>query len=616
MSDKRGGMRRGATDLGGGDAQFVLWAPSYGDVVIEGVTVRGEGLRDEVIPATLSDDGEHWVARGATRGPRVFYDFSVDARLRSTGERWNRVTSDPYARDVHRDFRSVLTLGRESPPAPFERPPLAELLLYELHVYNFSAEDPVVPGMVRGTYAGVIAKLPHLIDLGVNAIELMPVFDYSDPWQVGVRWNYITACHLCAPHRGYARHEDGARAEFKELVEACHAKGVAVLIDAVFNQVSRRFSYARIYDPRHDPRRPPATENNPLLGNFAGTDPNPGSEPYRDKDWGGVDLDWFKPGAQRFADDVMDVWFNELGVDGMRFDHTLGFYRWKDQSVGAGALAESARRIGGEDSYRIAEHFSNDENEREMMRDSAFNSHWAKGFYYAVDDALHDRGLAHLELRLNPRAQGFAHDKPPVVFLDNHDDERLSNRGGRPWWRLQPPTIALLTHPGVPMLYMGSEYAEDDRTRLESGLPRELNPLDWAQTEAAAPLLRLHRAMGFLRTRVAALRGGEMFPTWRYEKERVLIYGRGRRHPEVIIALNFHDEGQTVRVPAPGDGATWHEFLFNLRFVDHDGHLCFHAADGQRWDRVLIPGCYAHIYCRERVWTDAEWTALLAVDRT
>ncbi len=87
------------------------------------------------------------------------------------------------------------------------------------------------------------------------------------------------------------------------------------------------------------------------------------------------------------------------------------------------------------------------------------------------------------------------------MFLDNHDDERLVNRGGRPWWRMQPPIIALLTHPGVPMLYMGSEYAEDDHTRFETGLPRELNPLDWDNPEGAAPLQRLHRALGFLRRR-------------------------------------------------------------------------------------------------------------------
>ena len=610
-----GKVRRGATAIGDGGAEFVLWAPSYGDVEIERVEVRAEGLAAPVLHAARGADG-HWTARAKTAAARVFYDFEVHARVVSTGERYTRVVSDPYAREVHRDFRSVLATVPAPRPAAFARPALRDLLVYELHVYNFTAEDPSVRGAVRGTYAGVIAKLPHLRDLGVNAVELMPVFDYSDPWQVGVRWNYITACHLCAPHRGYAAHEDDARREFVELVDACHAAGMAVIVDAVFNQVSRRFSYARIYDPRPDPRGAPDTGSNPLLGNFGGTDPNPGSEPYRDKDWGGVDLDYARPAAMEFVRDVMRVWFDELGVDGMRFDHTLGYYHWKDQTVGAGAAAAAAREIGGDDCYRVAEHFSNDQNELELLKDSAFNSMWAKGFYYAVDDALHDRGLAHLEHRMNVRAQGFPDDKPPTVFLDNHDDERLSNRGATPWWRIQPPTIALLTHPGVPMLYMGCEYAEDDRTRFASGLPRELNPLDWAQTEATAPLLRLHRAMGFLRRRVAALRSPGMIPIWRHEPERVLVYGRGDVVPSVIVALNFHDEPQSVRVPAPGADGEWHEFLFNLKFTARGGAMQFHGSDGVIYDRVLVPGSYAHIYCRERVWSDAEWVELFAVDRT
>ena len=608
-------VRRGAAEIDGGGAEFVLWAPSYGNVQIEGVDVRAEGLTAPVLHAQLTPDG-HWVARGTTLAPKVIYDYEVRARVLSTGRRFTRIVSDPYAREVHRDFRSILATGPMPRVEPFVRPALRDLLIYELHVYNFTAEDPSVRGAVRGTYAGVIAKLPHLRSLGVNAIELMPVFDYSDPWQVGVRWNYITACHLCAPHRGYAAEGDEGRREFIELVNACHAAGMAVLVDAVFNQVSRRFSYARIYDPREDPRGAPDCRNNPLLGNFGGTDPNPGSEPYRDKDWGGVDLDYARPAAMGFVRDVMAVWFDELGIDGMRFDHTLGFYHWKDQTLGAGAAAVAAQEIGGEGSYRIAEHFSNDQNELELLKDSAFNSMWAKGFYYAVDDALHDRGLAHLEYRMNVRAQGFPDEKPPTVFLDNHDDERLSNRGAKPWWRIQPPTIALLTHPGVPMLYMGCEYAEDDRTRFASGLPRELNPLDWAQTEATAPLLRLHRALGFLRRRVPALRGAGMIPLWRHEAERVLVYGRGEEEATVIIALNFHEEAQSVRVPAPGGDGEWHEFLFNLKFMAHQGAMKFHGSDGIIYDRVLVPGSYAHIYCRERVWNDREWTDLFALDRT
>lgn len=614
MSEPRRG-RRGATDLGDGGVEFVLWAPDCGDIHLEAVEVRADGLRQSGPVPTTRDAEGNWVVRALRGDGPVLYDFTIRARVGSTGERYARVVSDPYARAVHRDFRSVLVDGPAHTFAPFTRPALRDLLVYELHVYNFTAEDPRVHGTARGTYAGVIERLPYLQDLGVNAVELMPVFDYSDPWQVGIRWNYITACHLHAPHRGYAEDGDRARQEFIALVEACHARGIAVIIDAVFNQVSPRFSYARIYDPLHDPRAAPDTTNNPMLGNFGGTDPNPGSEPYRDRDWGGVDLDWFKPGAQRFADDVLHTWFHELGVDGMRFDHTLGFYRWKDQTVGAGAVAESARRIGGDSAYRVAEHFSCDANELELLKDSAFNSLWAKGFYYAVDDALHNRGLAHLEARMNVRAEGFPDDKPPTVFLDNHDDERLINRGARPWWRIQPCTIALLTHPGVPMLYMGCEYAEDDRTRFANGLPRELNPLDWEQSEATGPLLRLHRALGFLRRLLPALRGPGFTPLWRHEAERVLVYGRGEGTPEVIVALNFSDEAQLVRVPAPGPDADWHEFLFNLKFVSRGGEMHFHGADDHVHTRILVPGCYAHIYCRARHWSDDTWRDLFARDR-
>ncbi len=398
-------LRRGATSLGDGNARFALWAPSFRDVAIEGVRVVGENIHGGR-PLTMrqTDDGEHWEAVGSIDAPAAYYEYVVDARVRSTNRAYKARVSDPYAREVFRDFRSVLRADDKPHRfAPFERPALRDLVVYELHVFNFTAEDPRVSGLIRGTYAGVKEKLPHLLDLGVNAIELMPVFDYSDPWHVGVRWNYITACHLCAPHRSYAARVEHARAEFVDLVEACHAKGVAVIIDAVFNQVSRRFSYARIYDPDHDPRAAPSVLNNPLLGDFGGTDPNPGSEPYRNKDWGGCDIDYEKPAAMDFVRDVMHVWFDELGVDGMRFDHTLGFYRWKDQTVGAGAVAAAAREVGGDGCYRVAEHFSSDVNELEMLKDSAFNSQWSKGFYYAIDDAMQGRGLAHLEHRMDPR---------------------------------------------------------------------------------------------------------------------------------------------------------------------------------------------------------------------
>ena len=71
-----------------------------------------------------------------------------------------------------------------------------------------------------------------------------------------------------------------------------------------------------------------------------------------------------------------------------------------------------------------------------------------------------------------------------------------------------------------------------------------------------------------------------------------------------------------VRVPAPGPEGEWHEFLFNLPFYSEAGEMRFRDKDGARYDRVLVPGSYAHIYCRARVWTDDEWTKLLGRDRT
>ncbi len=610
-------MRRGARVTDDGWADWVLWAPSYRDVEITGVRVICETERGaSAVQAKLAPDGEHWLARARLDAPMGVYDYLIDAKVLSSGREYSCRVSDPYAREVHRDFRSVVREEKIYTPGRYVRPTLRDLVIYELHVYNFTAEDPKVSGLARGTYAGVVAKLPHLVDLGVNAVELMPVFDYSDPWQVGVRWNYITACHLLAPHRGYAAHEDESRREFLAMVEQCHAHGIAVIVDAVFNQVSRRFSYARIYDPDYHPKGRPDTRNNPLLGDFGGTDPNPGSLPYRNKDWGGCDLDYARPAAHTFVSDVMTVWFDELGVDGLRFDHTLGYYRWKDTTVGAGAVTEAARTLGGDDRYRIAEHFSCDENELSLLRDTAFNSEWAKGFYYGAEDAVTHRNLGALEWRMDPRRQGFPDDKPPVVFLDSHDDERLTNRGGSPWWRLQTPTIALYTHPGIPMLYMGDEYGEDDRTRLASGLPRELNPLDWDQSEATGPLLRLHRAMGFFRRRMGVLRTPGFVPIWRYESQCVLVYGRGEGNPSVIVALNFSDEAQAVRIPVPGPDGPWHEFLFNLTFASVGGEMQFTDPAGVTFTQVLVPGVYAHLYCREKVWTDSEWNKLFALDRS
>ena len=126
--------------------------------------------------------------------------------------------------------------------APLQRP-WSETVIYELHVRGFTKHrsSGVAPGRA-GTYAGLVEKIPYLWDLGVTAVELMPVFQF-DPQDAPERrtnyWGY-SPISLFAPHRGYASRRDllGAVDEFRDMVKAFHRAGIEVILDVVFNHTA------------------------------------------------------------------------------------------------------------------------------------------------------------------------------------------------------------------------------------------------------------------------------------------------------------------------------------------------------------------------------------------
>ena len=114
--------------------------------------------------------------------------------------------------------------------AAWQPPPLASGVVYELHIGTFSE---------AGTFAGAIAKLPHLVALGVTHVELMPVAEFS-----GDRgWGY-DGVDLFAPHHAYGRPDD-----LKRLVDACHASGLAVILDVVYNHFGPAGNYLSQFGP-------------------------------------------------------------------------------------------------------------------------------------------------------------------------------------------------------------------------------------------------------------------------------------------------------------------------------------------------------------------------------
>lgn len=188
----------------------------------------------------------------------------------------------------------------------------ARTIVYEMHVRGFTRNpNSGVPENLRGTYAGLIHKIPYLQDLGITAVELLPIFQF-DPWDCppGVvnYWGYQPVSFF-APHRAYSSRQDlnGPTDEFRDMVKALHRAGIEVILDVVFNHTS---------EGAHD---------GPTLS-FRGFDNDAyyilqqDRSRYADYSGCGNTLNANHPIVRRMILDSLRYWVSEMHVDGFRFD--------------------------------------------------------------------------------------------------------------------------------------------------------------------------------------------------------------------------------------------------------------------------------------------------------
>src|SRR5258708_36217834 len=123
------------------------------------------------------------------------------------------------------------------------RRPSSRTVIYEMHVRGFT-QHPIsgVRDDLRGTYAGLIEKIPYLQQLGITAVELLPVFQFDPqdaPQGLVNYWGYAPVSFF-APHQGYSSRRDplGPVHEFRDMVKALHRAGIEVILDVVFNQTT------------------------------------------------------------------------------------------------------------------------------------------------------------------------------------------------------------------------------------------------------------------------------------------------------------------------------------------------------------------------------------------
>jgi isoamylase len=283
--------------------------------------------------------------------PGQLYGYRVHGPYEPTnGLRYNphKLLIDPYAKAIHGDIRwhdaafsypvgpepdADLTMderdsapylprcvvvdpsfewGNDAPP----RTPLHDSIIYELHVKGFTKQHPAVPEHLRGTYAGLAHQhvIRYLRDLGVTAVELLPVHAFVDDHHLVERdlrnyWGYNTLAYFAPETRYASQRYDGLQVrEFKSMVKALHSAGIEVILDVVYNHTAEGNHLGPMLSMKG--------VDNPVYYRLVDGDPRY----YMDYTGTGNSLNLLHPRTLQLVMDSLRYWVTEMHVDGFRFD--------------------------------------------------------------------------------------------------------------------------------------------------------------------------------------------------------------------------------------------------------------------------------------------------------
>lgn len=419
-----------------------LWAPHCNRV---GLVTWRDGVRSDVPMTALGDGYFSHTAPAPSAGLRYAFHLPGGQDRPDPASRWQpEGVHEPSAVFFPEDFRWSDQGWRG---VPWE-----SVVIYELHVGTFTP---------AGTFDGVVQRLPELVELGVTAIEIMPISQFPG----GRNWGY-DGVHPYAAQNTY-----GGPLAFQRLVDAAHAHGLAVLLDVVYNHLGPEGNYLSEFGPYYNDRH-----HTPwgLAINFDGPDCDP---------------------VRRFVVDNATYWIRDFHLDGLRLDavqtmvddgarHILEEIQTAVQEV-ADAQQRHVHVIG-----------ETNQNDSRLTRPKVEGGYqldgiWADdlhhslhalltgesdGYYMDFGQVEHvakvwESGLAYdgCYSRFRRRRQGNSAVNTPrqrfVVALQNHDQvgnrfdsARISTLVSPPQHRLA--TAMTLLSPFTPLLFMGEEYGE------------------------------------------------------------------------------------------------------------------------------------------------------------
>ena len=553
----------------GSGVAFRVWAPNADAVSVVGPF---NDWQDSAHPLTREEHGGIWsgVVPEAREGQEYRY------ALRHGGDTFTRI--DPRALKVTNSIGNGVVWTppvAANGPAAFPAPTMDRLVIYELHIGTFNTTKEKGPG----NFLSAIEKLPYLRDLGVNAVELMPIAEFAGDFS----WGYNPA-HPWAVESIY-----GGPEGFKAFVDAAHAHGIAVILDVVFNHFGPGDLCLWQFDGWHE---------NGKGGIYFYNDWR-ASTP-----WGDTRPDYGRDEVRAYLRDNALMWLRTFGVDGLRWDATLYVRTYRGQAHDpADDLKEGwslcqwlndELRRAQPGFITIAEDFRDNP---WLVKDTGaggagFNAQWDGAFVHPVRSALivaqdEQRSLESVLAALRNHYEGDAFRR--VVFSESHD-EVANGRARMPSEidgaaadsysarkRSGLGAVITLTAPGVPMLFQGQEFLED-------GWFRDEVPLDWAKLATHGGIYALYRDLVHLRlnraNHTAGLCGQFLETHHVNHAQKVLGYRRWREGgggpgDDVMVLLNLSAQpvaNYEVGVPTSG---IWHvrlntdSKLYSGDFADH-----------------------------------------------
>ncbi|MFL5730327.1 MAG: malto-oligosyltrehalose trehalohydrolase [Cytophagaceae bacterium] len=552
-----------------GEAEVTLWAPYAKSAELK-------ILKDERKIPLIRQNFGYWSATTSLLKPEDLYLFVLDGEKERTDP-----ASLSQPQDVHGPSRAINLNEFQWSDASWKNIPQQEYIIYELHTGTFTPE---------GTFSGIEEKLDYLLELGINAIEIMPVSQFPG----GRNWGY-DGVYPFATQDSYG----GAKA-LQHLVNRCHEKGLAVILDVVYNHIGPEGNY---------------------LGEFG---------PYfTDKyhtPWGkAINFDdaWCDGVRKYFTENVL-MWFRDFHIDALRMDAVHAIRDFSPEHI----LREMKRqanelmKTSGRKHYLIVELDLNDVRFINPLDQGGYgmDAQWIDEFHHALRvTAGQERngyycdfeGIAHLAKAYKDayvydgiysphrhKTFGSKADKNPgqqfVVFSQNHDQvgnrmlgERSSQLVSFEMQKLMAG--AVIASPFLPMLFMGEEWAESNpflyfvshtdpelQEAVRKGRKAEFaafhalgeapdpqsektflrSKLQWdlPGKEPHSTMLAYYKALISLRKNHPALKNlnRRQMNVQLLEMQNMIMLHRWHEDKHVLIVMNFSRDQQLFKMPAFG----------------------------------------------------------------